>query len=200
MRKHSSIFTFLTSSVIFCFTFALMSGDPTRAMAEPRGEIRVVENWRPDLTVLGHNVLQTLFEYALGENEAIPSLAISHEWIDDTTLEVKLRQGVRFHNGEPFNAQAVKFNFDYQREHNPGRGIQIYMKNVKEIQVVDKYVMRMILNQPDALLMNRMSFAGPRIGWVIGAPRYMEEVGWEEFLKRPVATSVAYTSPSSSSV
>jgi ABC-type transport system substrate-binding protein len=83
---------------------------------EPRGEIRVVESWRPDINVLGHNVLQYLFEYALDKNELAPSLALSREWIDDTTLEVKLRQGVRFHNGELFNAQAVKFNFDYQRQ------------------------------------------------------------------------------------
>jgi len=46
----------------------------------------------------------------------------------------------------------------------------------------------MILDQPDSLLMNRMSFAGPKIGWAIGAPRYMEQVGWNEFLKRPVGT------------
>ena len=83
---------------------------------EPRGEIRVVESWRPDINVLGHNVLQYLFEYALDRNELAPSLAISREWIDDTTLEVKLRQGVNFTNGEPFDAHAVKFNFDYQRE------------------------------------------------------------------------------------
>jgi len=95
---------------------------------------------------------------------------------------------VRFTNGEPFDAHAVKFNFDYQRQHNPERGIQIYLKNVKRIQVVDRYTVRMILDQPDSLLMNRMSFAGPKIGWVIGAPRYMEQVGWNEFLKRPVGT------------
>ena len=31
--------------------------------------------------------------------------------LDDTTWELKLRQGVSFHNGEPFNADAVKFSF-----------------------------------------------------------------------------------------
>ena len=41
---------------------------------EPRGEIRVVENWRPNDNVSGHNVLQYLFEYANGKNELAPSL------------------------------------------------------------------------------------------------------------------------------
>ena len=154
---------------------------------KPRGEIRVVESFRPDINVLGYNVLQNLFEYALDRNEVVPSLAVTRKWLDDTTLEVKLRQGVRFHNGEPFDAHAVKFNFDYQREHNPGRGVQVYMKNVKEIQAIDAYTVRMVLNQPDALFFQKL-MAAPIAGWVIGAPSYMERVGWDEFLKRPVGT------------
>jgi ABC-type transport system substrate-binding protein len=94
---------------------------------------------------------------------------------------------VRFTNGEPFDAHAVKFNFDYQRRHNPGRGVQVYMKKVKEIQVIDPHTVRMILNKPDALLLDKI-IIGPIAGWVIGAPRYMEQVGWKEFLKRPVGT------------
>ena len=97
---------------------------------EPRGEIRVVENWRPDITVVGHNILQGLFEYAVDKNESAACLAVSWEWTDDRSLKVKLRRGVHFHNGEPLDAQAIKFNFDYQRQHNPGRGIQIYMRNL----------------------------------------------------------------------
>jgi peptide/nickel transport system substrate-binding protein len=155
--------------------------------AGPRGEIRVVESFRPDINVLGHNVLEYLFEHALDKTEVVPSLGVSLEWIDDTTLEVKLRRGVRFHNGEPFDADAVKFNFDYQRQHNPGRGVQVYMKNVKEIRVIDPYTLHIITNQPDVLLAHRWG-TGPISGWVIGAPRYMEEVGWEAFLKRPVGT------------
>jgi len=154
---------------------------------KPRGEIRVVESWRPDINVLSHNVLQYLFEYALDKNELAPFLAVSREWIDDTTLEVKLRRGVWFHNGEPFDAHAVKFNLDYQRQHNPTRGVQYFMRRVKEIQIVDPHTIRMILSQPDSLFLNNI-LSGPIGGWVIGAPRYMEKVGWEEFLKRPVGT------------
>ena len=92
---------------------------------EPRGEIRVVENWRPDINILGHNVLQYLYEHALDRNELAPCLAVSRRWVDDTTLELKLREGVRFHNGDLFNAEAVRFNFEYQRKHNLARGVQV---------------------------------------------------------------------------
>jgi hypothetical protein len=85
-------FMILIWSLVSLLLFALHSeveGEST----EPRGEIRVVESWRPDINVLGHNVLQYLFEYALDKNELAPSLGVSREWIDETTLEIKLRQG-----------------------------------------------------------------------------------------------------------
>jgi peptide/nickel transport system substrate-binding protein len=156
-------------------------------IAEPRGEIRIVESWRPDLNVLGHNVLEYLFEFSLDKNELAPSLGTSRRWLDDKTLEIDLRQGVHFHNGELFDAQAVRFNFEYQRQHNPERGVQVYMRNLKEVVVVDPYTVRMLLDQPDSLFLDKI-IIGPLSGWVIGAPKYMERVGWEEFLRRPVGT------------
>jgi len=172
---------------LLILTFLSMFTKAEGEISKPRGEIRVVESWRPDITLLGHNVLQYLFEYALHRNEMVPSLAVSRKWIDDTTLEIKLREGVSFTNGEPFDAHAVKFNHDYQRQHNPGRGVQVYMKNVREIQVIDPYTVRILLDQPDSLFLDKL-LLGPTAGWIIGAPRYMETVGWDEFLKRPIGT------------
>jgi ABC-type transport system substrate-binding protein len=123
-RHVSSIFPGLWFAALVLYGMAL---GPVETLAEPRGEIHVVETWRPDINVLGHNVLQYLFEYALDTNELAPSLGVSHQWVNDTTLQIKLRQGVRFHNGELFDAAAVKFNFEYQRKHNPGRGVQFFM-------------------------------------------------------------------------
>jgi len=97
---------------------------------------------RPDINVLGHNVLQYLFDYALDRNELAPCLAVSRTRIDDTTLELKLRSGVEFHNGEPFDAYAVKFNFEYQRRHNQGSGVQVYMKDIGEIRIVDAHTVQ----------------------------------------------------------
>jgi len=61
--------------LIFMGTLARAEGE----IPKPRGEIRVVESWRPDVTVLGHNVLQSLFEYALDRNETILCLAVSRK-------------------------------------------------------------------------------------------------------------------------
>jgi peptide/nickel transport system substrate-binding protein len=169
--------------LILCVT----SIAPVETLADPRGEIRVVDNYRPDINILGHNVLEYLYEYALDRNEFVHCLAVSRRWVDDTTLEIKLREGVRFHNGEPFDARAVQLNLEYQRKHNPGRGVQVYMKNVQEIRVMDYHTIQMVLGRPDSLILDKL-IVGPVSGWVMGAPRYMQRVGWEEFLKRPVGT------------
>ena len=176
----------ITKSLFVLILFGLCANTEGQD-EEPRGEIRIVESWRPDINVLGHHVLQYIYEYGLDRNELVPCLAVSHRWIDDRTLELKLREGVRFHNGEPFNAEAVKFNFDYQRKHSPCRGIQKYLVNLREIQIIDQYTVRMVLDHPDALILEK-PLGGPIAGWAIGAPRYMEQVGWGEFLKRPVGT------------
>ena len=42
----------------------------------------------------------------------MPRLATSWRWLDDRTLEMTLRQGVKFHNGEPFDAASVQRNWD----------------------------------------------------------------------------------------
>jgi ABC-type transport system substrate-binding protein len=153
MKRISKV---LLAVVVLPFLLMLANGSADE-LREPRGEIRVVESARPDINVLGHNILQYLFEYSIDKNELAPSLGLSYEWIDDTIVEVVLRRGVRFHNGEPFDAFAVKFNFDYQRQHNPGRGIQVFLQNVKGVEIVDSYTVRMILDQPDALLMKMKS-------------------------------------------
>jgi peptide/nickel transport system substrate-binding protein len=80
-------------------------------------------------------------------------LAISRNWIDDTTLDLWLRQGVRFHNGESFDANAVKFNFEFQRKHNPNREIQHYLKNLKKVGLIGPHTVRFLFDQPDALLL-----------------------------------------------
>ena len=60
-------------------------------------------------------VMRQIFETLFTQDEdmnIIPCLAESYEFIDSTTLYVKLRQGVKFHNGKDFNAEDVKFSLE----------------------------------------------------------------------------------------
>jgi ABC-type transport system substrate-binding protein len=50
------------------------------------------------------------------DNNFVPCLAESWKWKNERTIEFKLRQGVSFHNGEKFNAEAVKLNWEAYKE------------------------------------------------------------------------------------
>ena len=66
-----------------------------------------------------------------------PSLAVSWKNLDDTTWEVKLRQGVKFHDGTPFTAKDVKATFD--RVLNPENKLTARGNHakIKSVEVVD---------------------------------------------------------------
>ena len=134
--------------------------------------------------VVWSNLFETLIKVD-DQGELIPGLARQWEISSDGTLYTfQLQEKVQFHNGEPFDAKAVKFNVEYQRIHNRTRGVQVYMKHLREVQIIDSHTVRMVLSEPDSLFFDRL-ILGPTAGWGIGAPKYMERVGWEEFMKRP---------------
>ncbi|NIZ11921.1 ABC transporter substrate-binding protein [Phaeobacter sp. HF9A] len=78
-------------------------------------------------------------------NEYIGNLATSWEWIDDTTLEFKLREGVTFHNGEPFNADDVVFTVNYVANEENGVKTQRNVNWMKSAEKIDDYTVRILL-------------------------------------------------------
>lgn len=103
-------------------------------------------------------VAETLFDfdYTGKQPKLISVLAKGYEWNDPnnpTELTCSLRRGVKFHDGTPFNATAVKWNidrihhlvefwFEYILQLPDGRWI------VNETQVIDEYTVRFVLNGP----------------------------------------------------
>jgi peptide/nickel transport system substrate-binding protein len=81
-----------------------------------------------------------------------PGLATSWRSVDPNTWEFKLRQGVTFHNGEPFNADAVKFSFARYVDPAIKNGYATLLKPVTEVQVVDPYTVTVKTSEPFAEL------------------------------------------------
>ena len=95
------------------------------------------------------NVYETLVRYnPPGSREQLsPLLATSWETsADGLTWTFKLRQGVKFHDGRPLNAAAVKYSIDRTRELK--KGAHYIWAAVKEIAVVDDYTVRFLLSEP----------------------------------------------------
>jgi peptide/nickel transport system substrate-binding protein len=113
-------------------------------------------------------------------NLMTPSLA--EGWTvsaDQKVYEFKLREGLKFHNGDPFTAEDVKFSF--QR----AKGSKILHDKVREVVIVDPYRVRFVLNDawPDF-----MTFYGTLVSgasWVV-PKKYVERVGDDGFKKQPV--------------
>lgn len=113
-----------------------------------------------------------------------PGLAESWEQIDETTWQFKLRSGVTFHNGEPFNADAVKFTFD--RVLNPETEATTInlLSTLDRVEIVDSMTVNVITNQPDIVLLARVSeLYGP-----ILPPQYVGEVGATNLGLMPIGT------------
>jgi peptide/nickel transport system substrate-binding protein len=77
----------------------------------------------------------------------LPGLATSWSTSDDgLTWTFNLRQGVKFHDGEPFNAAAVKYVID--RNKKLGKGAAFIWAAVKEVKVVDDHTVQFLLKYP----------------------------------------------------
>src|SRR5690242_4533843 len=77
----------------------------------PRGELRIVDKNPGNWVWIRFNVFEHLMELDK-DGVLVPRLATGWRWLDDRTLEVTLRQGVTFHNGEVFDTEIIKLNWD----------------------------------------------------------------------------------------
>ena len=87
--------------------------------------------------------------------KAISELAESFDLMDDNlTWRFKLREGITFHNGEPFNAEAVKFSLDRISGEEFGSLIANYFKDYATTTIVDEYTVDVMTAQtsPDFLV------------------------------------------------
>jgi peptide/nickel transport system substrate-binding protein len=76
--------------------------------------LEITNSWDSASNDVLEQVVETLFFYDLA-NPALPRinlLAHSHWWVDNTTVQIKLKEGILFHDGTDFNAAAAKWNLD----------------------------------------------------------------------------------------
>ena len=142
----------------------------------------------PHRTTLTHavNVLANIYDTLVGRDASLalrPGLAVAWRAVDATTWEFKLRQGVKFHNGEPFNAQAVKFSFERMLDPKtkwPGAGA---LKPIKSVTVVDDATVRFTTERPWPLMPRYLGYYG-----MIVPPGLLAQGGDEALIRHPVGT------------
>jgi peptide/nickel transport system substrate-binding protein len=86
------------------------------------------------------------------DNNWIPCLAENWRWLDDRTIEFKLRRGVLFHNGEEFNAETVRVSWEQYRDMEyPRVNRWNRVPDETKFEVLDKYRVHFTMPQPHAL-------------------------------------------------
>ena len=131
------------------------------------------------------NILMNIYDFLLVRSPDLkigPLLASSYRLINDTTWELNLRQGVKFHNGEDFNAAAVKFSLE--RLADPKNKLQqTALQIIERVDILNDYRVHIITKKPfpylDAQLTN--------VGAVI-PPKLFQEKGPGYFASHAVGT------------
>jgi peptide/nickel transport system substrate-binding protein len=111
-----------------------------------------------------------------------PGLATSWRLVNDTTWEFKLREGVKFHNGEDFDAQALKFTWDRVLDPAQKSTKRPRLPHLARIEVVSPHAVRPITSKPFPLLPGALS------SLFIVPPRYTQEKGDVYAGTNPVGT------------
>lgn len=120
------------------------------------------------------NVQSNLYETLVNRNadgELVPGLAESWTQVDDVTWEFKLKQGVTFHDGEEFNAEAVKASFDRLLDPEVASPRAFLFEMVTEIKVVDESTVQFVTEYPFSPLLAHLTHNG---GSII-SPKSIEE-------------------------
>ncbi|GKU85078.1 glutathione ABC transporter substrate-binding protein [Niallia sp. NCCP-28] len=134
------------------------------------------------VSIVYHHVYENLVQYN-EDREIEPMLAKSWEQLDDLIWEFKLRDDVKFHDGTPFNAEAVKKTIDRSQDPQVASPRAIMFSSIKEVEVVDEYTVRFHLKEPFApLLSNLASHEG-----AIQSPKALDEMG-KDIGQHPVGT------------
>ena len=151
----------LTLLALFCCSLSValpsaplaqeLKGDRT-----PRGTLRVVDLWNVPPSVM--------MNYAEGlvtldkDNNFVPCLAEGWRWIDERTIEFRLRRGVSFHNGETFNAEVVRINWEaYKMLKTPWFPF-LTIPDGTVLEIVNEYTVRFTFPEPDGLALVKFSY------------------------------------------
>ena len=121
-----------------------------------------------------------LFDIGL-ELEIVPQLATEWKWTDDKKgLVIRLRPGVKFHDGEPFDAAAVKYNIERHLT-MAGSTVARDISAISSVEIIDDHTVKLVLSAPFAPLLTQLAGSAG----VVVSPKAAQAAG-ENFGSHPV--------------
>jgi peptide/nickel transport system substrate-binding protein len=107
---------------------------------------------------VAENIFERLVDRDLDDpGTLVPRLAAELPTnIDDTTWEVKLREGVTFHNGEPFNAESAAWSINREIDPEYDSELLSQVNTIESAEAIDEYTIRITTTGPDPVLPSRL--------------------------------------------
>jgi peptide/nickel transport system substrate-binding protein len=166
--------------VVGCLVFLFVSlawgkqsfGEQVPAL---RGELRIVDTHPANWASITVHVFEHLMELDK-DGQLVPRLATSWQWRNDRTLDVTLRQGITFHNGEVFDAEIVKLNWEENTRLGQPHISGAFMNFTpgSRLEILDAQTVRFIFPEPDGAALAKLS------AMHLGNRQFYREVGWGE--------------------
>lgn len=100
-------------------------------------------------SVVQANMFETLVKNN-EDNEIVAGLAVEWDSVDERTYEFKLREGVKFHDGEDFNAEVVKMNLERLLDEEVASPRYFLFEMIERIDVIDEYTVQITTEYPFA--------------------------------------------------
>lgn len=173
------------AAVSLALSAGAQAGSLTIASPQDPGSWDPIDTFLVNWASVATNVFDGL-TYRGPDLELVPGLATEWEVLDDgTRIRFTLREDVTFHNGEPFNAEAVKFTFERLLGDEGAQGPQrSNYTAIERVEVIDEHMVDFHLSEPDPVLLTKLAGYGA----MIVPPNYLTEHGDDHFNTHPVGT------------
>jgi peptide/nickel transport system substrate-binding protein len=150
--------------VLFGF-FAVATTGPAEAqeMVVAYGNDPLSVDPRIVFTTTGESLIQHVYETLVGQDEkgnVIPKLAVSWRQVSPTILEFKLRPNVKFHNGEPFTGDSVKYTLESMVAPDTKSPKRAFLAEIEQVKIVDPLTVQLITKRPTRALLRTLTYYG----------------------------------------
>ncbi len=130
------------------------------------------------------NMYECLVTFSRDLKRMEPELATEWKRTNDRSMQFKLRQNVKFHNGEEFDAEAVKFSIHRMLDPKTAAPLLSTYSIIERVDVVDKYTVNIVTKSPDPALLQRLS----GFHAIIVPPKYFSTGTPEQIATKPIGT------------
>ncbi len=156
------------------------------AFADPIGTILIYEDSKPEGGLIAPAVFDSLLCFDSKKGTVEPLLATSWTWVNDRTLEMKLRQDVKFHDGSDFSGEDVVYTLNWLVDPNSKLRFTENFSWIDHAELVDRYTVRIFANTTFAPALVRLATSSmPMLPKSVhGDPSKRTEFG----IKTPIGT------------